>query len=724
MEIKYLKTKTGIIIEKTESFIDYVGGIDSYAEQLDYSKGVFLSSGYEYPGRYSRWEILILNPPVEFQSFQNTFIFKANNKRGEVINSIIYNLLKDCIFVKDINIENSDVIGEINKEEKIFYEEERSKQHSVFSILRYLIQEFSSASNDIELGLIGAFGYDLIFQFEEINLKHKRLSQNKDMRLFFYDEIIKVDRQKETIKKIKFDFIKGKFSTKEISAFDGLRKFDVSYNSETKEVVEIESNHSAGEYQENVRKAREAMGRGDLFELVLHQEFRAKFKENPFQLFKKIQAINPSPYEFLIQFGDEQLVGASPEMFIRVNNKVIETCPISGTIKRGNDAMEDAELIKTLLNSGKDESELTMCTDVDRNDKSRVCIPGSVKLMGRRLIERYAGLFHTVDYVTGTLEEGYDSIDAFLSHMWAVTLTGAPKKNALQYIENLEKNARKWYGGAIGSIDFNGNINTGITIRTIHIENGTARYPVGATLHYDSKPEEEYLETLTKATSFFKVINPSSETDSNEVNLNNADLKGKKVLFVDNEDSFVHTIANYVRQIGVDVITVRWKYAANIIDEISPDMVFISPGPGIPKDFDVPSTVLKAYEKNIPIFGVCLGLQGIVEAFGGSLSRLKYPMHGKMSKVFHNDSPIFEGLPSPFECGRYHSLIANNDDFPECLEVIARSDDDVIMAIRHKFKKIVAVQFHPESILTSKNNNGLTLLGNIVRYLLKNNNEL
>ena len=148
--------------------------------------------------------------------------------------------------------------------------------------------------------------------------------------------------------------------------------------------------------------------------------------------------------------------------------------------------MQDEKNIRDLLNSTKEESELTMCTDVDRNDKSRVCEPGTVKVIGRRLIEAYSGLFHTVDHVEGFLQEGFDSLDAFLSHMWAVTLIGAPKKAAAVAIESLEKNARGWYGGAVGMLSLNGDINTGILIRTTYLRDGYATYPAGATLLYDS----------------------------------------------------------------------------------------------------------------------------------------------------------------------------------------------------------------------------------------------
>src|SRR5206468_6949724 len=154
---------------------------------------------------------------------------------------------------------------------------------------------------------------------------------------------------------------------------------------------------------------REGMRQGNYYEVVLQQTFSAPIAQSPSELFQRIQKTSPSPYQFIIQMGDEQLIGASPEMFIRVEGERVETCPISGTARRSGDPLRDAESIRELLNSTKEESELTMCSDVDRNDKSRVCVPGSVRVIGRRLIESYAGLFHTVDHVRGSLMDGFDS---------------------------------------------------------------------------------------------------------------------------------------------------------------------------------------------------------------------------------------------------------------------------------------------------------------------------
>src|SRR5204862_5877163 len=209
----------------------------------------------------------------------------------------------------------------------------------------------------------------------------------------------------------------------------------------------------------------------------------------------------------------EFLVAASPEMYVRVEGRRIETCPISGTIARGRDPLEDSERIRELLNSKKDESELTMCTDVDRNDKSRVCVPGSVRVIGRRQIEMYSRLIHTVDHVEGRLQPGRDALDAFLAHTWAVTVTGAPKAWAMQFIEDHERSARAWYGGAVGVIGFDGNLNTGLTLRTIRVKHGVAEVRAGATLLYDSDPAAEEAETELKASAFLDAIRRPRERE-------------------------------------------------------------------------------------------------------------------------------------------------------------------------------------------------------------------
>lgn len=703
--LKY-RTTNNIEVTRSVSKIPFKSGLRDVMHSLDRQRGIYLSSGYEYPGRYSRWDIASVCPPLEIVAFGRRVEFRPLNERGAILNRILLPVLQPDPHWADLRIDEDRIVGELKPLPQLFSEEERSKQPSVFSILRTLVQEFKN-EQDGRLALIGAFGYDLLFQFDPIRFRLPR-GERKDLHLFLCDDIYFMDRKKEQIERCQYDFTSGELTTA------GVVRTNPSIPPPADDITagEIVSDHTPEEYMANVERVREGMKQGDYYEVVLRQTFSAPFGGSVSELFERVQNASPSPYEFLIQFGDEQLVGASPEMFVRVEGARVETCPIAGTAQRTGDPLQDSANIRDLLGSLKEESELTMCTDVDRNDKSRVCVPGSVKVIGRRLIESYAGVFHTVDHVEGTLQRGFDSLDAFLAHMWAVTIVGAPKKAAAQAIEDLEKSPRGWYGGAVGALSLNGDINTGILIRTIHVRDGRAEYPVGATLLYDSIPEMEERETRLKATGFFRALRPKPKPDAASVPQQPAG--GPKMLLIDNDDCFIHTLSNYARQTGAEVVTYRAGMPMELIDEIHPDLILISPGPGRPKDFGVPDLVLAAAQREIPVFGVCLGLQGIVEAFGGELGVLDYPMHGKPSTIMNHGKGVFQGLPEHFQVGRYHSLYAIRSKLPSCLEITAESEDGVIMGVRHRELPIEAVQFHPESLLSLSEGCGLQLMRNVV----------
>ncbi len=701
-------TPHGISVTRTASRIPYSRGLHKLLKQLDRTRGVYLSSGYEYPERYSRWDVASVAPLLEIVGHHREIVLNALNGRGQILLELLHSKIADHPHWDCSSRDRSSARLSLRPMADRFAEEERSKQPSPLSLLRALTDEFKNPE-DSRLSLIGAFGYDLLLQFDPIQQRLPR-ENHKTLHLFLCDDIYFMDRKKEVIERYQYDFARDEQTTA------GLER-DASPIQPTLPVLqqsEIHSDHSPEEYMAKVETVREGMRQGNFYEVVLRQTFSAPFAGSPSELFRRIQKTSPSPYEFILQMGDEQLVGASPEMFVRVENKNVETCPIAGTARRSGDPIRDAESIRELLNSTKEESELTMCSDVDRNDKSRVCVPGSVRVIGRRLIESYAGLFHTVDHVKGTLSEEFDSLDAFLTHMWAVTIIGAPKKAAAQAVEDLEMSARGWYGGAVGLLNLNnGDINTGITIRTVHLKEGVARYSAGATLLYDSDPAAEDEECRLKATNFFRALRPVAVRDDTKTQMKRVG-EGVHLLLVDNDDCFIHTLANYARQTGARVSTYRANVALEMIDSTKPDIVLISPGPARPADFGVPALVRELARRQVPTFGVCLGLQGIVEAFGGELEVLGYPMHGKGSLVMHEGQGVFDGLPSPFTVGRYHSLYANRESFPACLEITAESEDGVIMGVRHRELPIEAVQFHPESILTLERDCGLRLMENMI----------
>ena len=689
--------------------IDPDAAIEDLVDRLDSARGVLLSSSYEYPGRYTRWDMGFVDPPVAVTSQGDIVTAEALNPRGEVLLSPVRQVIQELAHVSIVE-ENADrLIFQIERPADRFEEEERSRQPSSFAVIRAIVELFNGP--DEHLGLYGAFGYDLAFQFEPIDLKLVRPENQRDLVLYVPDEIIVVDHQGGIAERRRYEFSYKGSSTADISRGGAREPYQPDLD------LEPMRDHETGEYAEVVDLARQYFARGDLFEVVSSQTFVEPSPEPPSELFRRLKEQNPSPYGFLINLGQaEWLVGASPEMYVRVEGDRVETCPISGTIARGQDPLDDASQILALLNSEKDESELTMCTDVDRNDKSRICVPGSVKVIGRRQIEMYSRLIHTVDHVEGRLRPEFDALDAFLTHTWAVTVTGAPKTAAMMFLEDHEKSPRAWYGGAIGKVGFDGGLNTGLTLRTIRIKDGHAEVRVGATLLWDSDPVAEEEETELKASAFLDALRLPRRTA--DIPTFAAAEEKKSVLLVDHMDSFVHTLGNYLRQTGADVTTQRAGFPLEDLSRLRPDLLVLSPGPGTPSDFAISDTIEAALALEIPIFGVCLGLQAVVEFFGGTLDQLVTPMHGKASPIQVTGGRLFAGLPLEFRAGRYHSLYATKDAIPESLEVTATSaDDDVVMAVEHKSLPINAVQFHPESIMSFDDEIGLRLVRNAVEIL-------
>lgn len=708
--LQQYKTQGGVQVEFTQQSLNYKLGIDSLLEQLDSQRGALFTSSFEYPGRYTCWDIGFYNPPLVLTCKQNYLNLEALNQRGEIILGFIYPLLVEHADLELCSQSRTFLQIKIKASEQVFSEEERSHQTSVFSVIRLLLALFKSEEESY-LGLYGSFGFDLIQQFEDLKQHKSRDNAQRDMVLYIPDELFIVDHRKEKAFVRRYDF---QFQGKSTQSLPREGAY-IPYAPMNKPKQDCD--HQPGEYAQIVHKAKERFACGDLFEVVPSQTFYTHYTEQPSTLFSEMKRRNPSPYGFFMNLGEEEyLIGASPEMYVRVQGKRVETCPISGTIKRGDNAIEDACNIQTLLESEKEESELTMCTDVDRNDKSRICEAGSVQVIGRRQIEMYSRLIHTVDHVEGILREGFDAVDAFLTHMWVVTVTGAPKLWALNFIEQHEKSPRRWYAGAVGWFGFNGHLNTGLVLRTVRLEKGVAEVRVGATLLYDSIPEAEEQETRLKASAFLDILRHSTQPNqaANSTALPMTG-KGKQVLLVDHQDSFVHTLANYIRQTGAIVTTVRYDKALNYLKNESYNLVVLSPGPGKPSDFQLSQIIELAIAKGIPLFGVCLGLQGIVEYFGGELDTLAYPMHGKRSTIkVIGKAVLFSGLGDEFRAGRYHSLHARVQTLPEELSITALSEDGVVMAVAHKTLPIQAVQFHPETILSLSNQAGLKIIVNLM----------
>ena len=732
-------TAAGVRVHRTAETFDP----DELAEitrQVQLRPGGVLSSGMEYPGRYSRWHLAYLDPPVQIVARGRRISATALNQRGEVLLPVLAAAMRRAAGSTALSADRRHVEVLIAASDEIFTEEQRSRQPTVFSALREIIAAFGGESGasradgpDAHFGLYGAFGYDLAFQFEPVRQRHDRDGSARDLVLHLPDLIYAVDRKRETATRLSYDFETLAGSTA------GLPRDRAATDGPVPAMDGLPPDPQPGSYARVVELARDKFARGDLFEVVPSHRFYAPCTA-PAAFFERLRERNPAPYEFFLNLGQgEYLVGASPEMYVRVTGDRVETCPIAGTIARGADAIGDAAAIRTLLTSPKEESELTMCTDVDRNDKSRICVPGSIKVIGRRQIELYSRLIHTVDHVEGQLRPGFDALDAFLTHMWAVTVTGAPKNWAMQFIEDHEDAPRRWYGGAVGMIGFDGGMNTGLTLRTAHIAGGVAAVRVGATLLFDSDPAEEERETVLKARALLETLAEAGLAEAGLADAGDTDAPGSsaarpgrpadtpgrpggglpgdglRVLLVDHQDSFVHTLAGYFREQGADVSTLRAGFDPGLLDEFAPDLVVLSPGPGRPADFDCDKLLSALDERGLPAFGVCLGLQAMVEHAGGSLGLLATPVHGKPGRVQVLGGALLAGLPREFTAARYHSLHARPEQVAGGFEVTAVTPDGVVMAIEDAGRARWGVQFHPESILTTAGGAGHQVIANVLR---------
>jgi anthranilate synthase component 1 len=266
------------------------------------------------------------------------------------------------------------------------------------------------------------------------------------------------------------------------------------------------SNRTQGEFESMVCKAQAYIREGDIFQVVLSQRLSRQANAAPFTIYRALRSINPSPYMFFLDLQDMHIIGTSPELLVRVENREVTIHPIAGTRRRGEDSYHDQQLAHELKNDPKERAEHVMLVDLGRNDVGRVSIPGSVKVSQFMEIERYSHVMHLVSNVTGELRTELSSYDALRSGFPAGTVSGAPKIRAMEIISELEGEQRGIYAGAVGYFSHSGNLDTAITLRTMVIQNGRAYIQAGGGIVADSNPSEEYQESLNKAKALLRAL--------------------------------------------------------------------------------------------------------------------------------------------------------------------------------------------------------------------------
>ena len=391
--------------------------------------------------------------------------------------------------------------------------------------LRKLVEKYKAPKLDgipsFNGGAVGFFAYDIIRQYENLpNIPQDDL-QIPDMHFMFTDEIIAFDHKRQKIVIIVNIHAEGDIETQYRKAADRLMDIQLEMadlsalaaheNRQYRAPSKPESNMTKEEFCANVEKAKEYIKNGDIFQVVLSQRFSVETTVSPLNTYRALRLINPSPYMYYLNFGEYQIVGASPEMLVRVENGVVQTGPIAGTRPRGKTIEDDIALEKELLADEKEIAEHTMLVDLGRNDIGRVSEFGSVKVTRFKYVERFSHVMHIISDVEGKLRKDKTCFDALASALPAGTLSGAPKIRAMEIIDELEKTKRSSYGGAIGYISFNGSFDSCITIRTGLFKDGKAYVQAGGGIVYDSIPENEYQESVNKASAVLRAIEEAGD---------------------------------------------------------------------------------------------------------------------------------------------------------------------------------------------------------------------
>jgi len=375
-------------------------------------------------------------------------------------------------------------------------------------------------------GAVGYAGYDTVRYVEKLPNAPPDDRKIPDMSFGFHDRMVIFDHITKTLKVVAHGHVVEKSGDLR-AAYDracqevdelverlqaptqGLALVDIDPvrpDSDAQPGSRFTSNFTREGFEAAVEKAREYISAGDIFQVVLSQRFQAETQASPYDIYRALRVVNPSPFMFYVRAGAVTLVGASPEIMCRVENGEMVVRPLAGTRKRGRTDAEDKQLAEDLLQDPKERAEHIMLVDLARNDIGRVAVRGSVKIGDLLTVERYSHVMHLSSTVTGTLEPGKSAFDAMRSSLPAGTLSGAPKIRAMEIIDELEPHRRGPYGGAVGYIDFSGNMDTCIALRTMVILGTTAYIQAGAGLVADSVPASEYQETVNKAMSLMRAL--------------------------------------------------------------------------------------------------------------------------------------------------------------------------------------------------------------------------
>ena len=397
-----------------------------------------------------------------------------------------------------------------------------SRQGNVFQIAKELLTEHKPAHvaglPPFTSGAVGFCSYDIVRQLENIGDDTTDDLHLPDCVLMFFDRLLAFDHLRHQIHIIAaadvanesprkaYDRAVADIAVLEKKLSAGLRTGQWSNNSSKRGTLKVHSKTARRDYEQSVTRSKEYIAAGDIFQVVMSQRLDFTPEAAPFDIYRSLRAVNPSPYMYFLKMGDTHVLGSSPEMLVRVTGRKLEYRPIAGTHPRGKTEAEDHQLEAKMLADEKERAEHVMLVDLGRNDLGRVSEYGSVKVKDLMYVERYSHVMHIVSALEGKLRPELHALDAFAACFPAGTLTGAPKVRAMQIIEELEPTRRGVYGGSVLYADFAGNLDSCIAIRTMVMKGKKAYLQAGAGIVADSDPATEYQESMNKAQAVLRAV--------------------------------------------------------------------------------------------------------------------------------------------------------------------------------------------------------------------------
>lgn len=448
-------------------------------------------------------KLLIEKVNTKLDGFEIYSLFK------EDLNTILLDSARDEETLGRYSFIGVNCFLKFKSKDGICYKGEEVYLGDTFEELNKIMEE-NSLENNTELpfvsGGIGYFSYDLAREVEELPNIAKEDIDIPYCCYNFYDNIIILDNLKKSVDISALGILKPQKDSIEDIAGRIQKGHKIVYEKVGSIVNKFTSDFEKNHYIHTVSKVRAYIKSGDIYITNLTQRFSCRISKSAYEIYKDLRHINPAPFAAFMNFEDFNIICSSPERFLSIKNRMVETRPIKGTMPRGIDEAEDLKNKNILINSEKDKSELLMVVDLERNDLSKVCKPNSVKVTELFKLEEYSTVFHLVSTVVGQLKEGISPLECIKACFPGGSITGTPKIRSMEIIEELEPVGRNIYTGALGYLGFDGNVDLNIIIRTILIKDNQAHFGVGGGITWESNEECEYEETIDKARALMRVL--------------------------------------------------------------------------------------------------------------------------------------------------------------------------------------------------------------------------